>query len=140
MILIYIDGLCEPVNPNGVATYGFAVYEGDKKIAQKYDVVGEGEGMSNNLAEYAALCEALKLLVALNLNRKKILIMSDSRLLINQMNKVWKCNKGYYISKYNEANNLVKLFGNIRFSWIPREENKEADYLSRKAYDEYCKK
>ena len=139
MISVYIDGLCKPVNPNGVATYGFVVYEDGKKISQKYDVVGEGDGMSNNLAEYAALCNALKLLIALNLNIEKILVKSDSKLLVNQMNGIWKHNKGYYTSKYYEAKKIVKLFRNILFIWIPREENGEADSLSEKAYKEYSR-
>jgi ribonuclease HI len=52
------------------------------------------------------------------------------------MNGLWKRHKGYYISKYDEAKELVKLFKNIRFHWIPREQNEEANALSRKAYEE----
>jgi len=139
MISVHIDGLCEPVNPNGTATYGFVMYEDGKKVTQKYGVVGEGEGMSNNVAEYATLCEALRLLILLHLNRENILIKSDSKLLVNQMSGLWKCHKGYYTSKYDEANELVKLFKEIHFRWIPREENEEADSLSRKAYEEHHK-
>lgn len=139
MISVYIDGLCEPVNPNGIATYGFAVYENGKSIVQKYGVVGEGEGMSNNVSEYAALCEALKQLISLHLDNEEIVIKSDSKLLVNQMNGLWKCHEGYYISKYDKAKELVKLFRNVHFNWIRREKNKEADSLSRKAYMEYRK-
>ena len=139
MISVYIDGLCEPVNPNGIATYGFAVYEDGKSIVQKYGVVGEGEGMSNNVSEYAALCEALKLLISLHLDREEIIIKSDSKLLVNQMDGLWKCHEGHYISRYEKAKELAKLFKNVHFDWIRREKNKEADSLSRKAYMEYRK-
>lgn len=127
----------EPVNPNGVATYGFTVYRNGDNIMRGYGVVGEGEGMSNNLGEYAALCEALKTLIRLNLTEEEVVVKSDSKLLVNQMNGVWKCHGGYYISKYIEAKELVKFFKKIRFIWIPREENSEADQLSRRAYEEY---
>ncbi len=139
MISVYIDGLCEPVNPNGIATYGFVVDEDGKSIVQKYRVIKEGEGMSNNVSEYTALCEALKLLISLHLDREKIIIKSDSNLLVNQMNGLWKCHEGHYVPKYNQAKELVKLFRNIHFNWIRREKNKEADSLSRKAYMEYRK-
>ncbi len=108
-----------------------------RHVLEGYGVVGEGEGMSNNVGEYAALCEALRTLVKLNLTGEEVLVKSDSKLLVNQMNGVWRCHRGYYIQKYNEARDLVKLFKNIRFLWVPREENSEADSLSRKAYEEY---
>lgn len=139
MILVYIDGLCEPVNPNGVATYGFTIYRNGKTIVREYGVVGEGEGMSNNLGEYAALCEALKALIKLNLTGEEVVVKSDSKLLVNQMNGVWKCHGGYYVSKYIEAKELVKSFKSIKFIWIPREDNSEADSLSRRAYEEYLR-
>ncbi|MEX2751261.1 MAG: reverse transcriptase-like protein, partial [Candidatus Freyarchaeota archaeon] len=80
-----------------------------------YGVVGEGEGMSNNVGEYAALCEALKALVKLDLTGDEVLVKSDSKLLVNQMNGVWKCHGGYYIQKYGEARELARLFKSIRF-------------------------
>jgi ribonuclease HI len=30
-VLVYYDGLCEPRNPKGVATYGFVVYRDSAK-------------------------------------------------------------------------------------------------------------
>lgn len=137
MIVVYVDGLCEPTNPNGIATYGFTVYKNGEHVLEGYGVVGEGEGMSNNVGEYAALCEALKALIKLDLTGEKVLVKSDSKLLVNQMNGVWRCHGGYYIQKYEEARGLVRLFKSIRFVWVPREENREADALSRRAYEEY---
>ncbi|MCX8189241.1 MAG: ribonuclease HI family protein [Nitrososphaeria archaeon] len=137
MIEVYVDGLCEPINPNGIAAYGFVIYMNGKRVLEGYGVVGKGEGMSNNVGEYAALCEAIKALVKLKLTEEEILVKSDSKLLVNQMNGVWRCHNGYYIQKYNEAKDLIKLFKNISFIWIPREENKQADSLSRKGYEEY---
>ena len=136
-IVVYVDGLCEPVNPGGVATYGYAVRNGTTAgVVRKFGVVGCGPEMSNNVAEYAALCEVLEFLLNAKMNRLPIEVRSDSRLLVNQMNGIWRAHKGLYVEKYLEAKNLTGQFDRITFKWIPREENGEADALSREAYSE----
>ena len=134
-IVVYVDGLCEPVNPGGTATYGYVIRNDDgRDIARKSGVVGKGPEMSNNVAEYAALCEALRFLISEKLARLPIEIRSDSRLVVNQMKGEWKFHKGLYAQKYRDAKALATQFDRVKFRWIPREENKEADALSREAY------
>ena len=137
MIMVYVDGLCEPRNPGGVASYGFAVYSGDEKLHEQSGVVGEGSGMSNNVAEYAALFEALEWLLGQELKDEEVIVRSDSRLLVNQMSGHWLSHGGLYADKYSEALKLASHFTRISFVWVPREQNVEADSLSRKAYEEY---
>jgi len=123
------------VNPGGTATYGYVVRnDAGRDIARKSGVVGKGPEMSNNVAEYAALCEALRFLVKEKMTRLHIEIRSDSRLVVNQMKGKWKFRKGLYAHKYSEAKDLTARFDIITFRWIPREENEEADALSREAY------
>jgi len=86
MLKVYIDGLCKPKNPGGIAAYGIVVYIDDTRTYKNKGVVGEGSKMSNNVAEYAALCSALSRL-AEKYSQDPITIMSDSQLLVNQMNK-----------------------------------------------------
>jgi len=134
MIEVYVDGLCEDRNPGGTATYGFLVLKDGEVITQRCGVVGSGQGMSNNVAEYAALCEVLKYLLDRGLDREEVVIRSDSQLLVNQMSGRWQVRGGLYIDKYLEAAGLAARFRNIRFEWIPRELNTRADSLSRRAY------
>lgn len=129
----------EPVNPGGVACWGFVVYKHNVKLFTGKGVVGEGAEMSNNVAEYSALVKALKKLVKHGWHNEKVVIFSDSQLLVNQMNRLWKAYEGLYYPYYVEAVKLTQHFSNISFVWIPREQNKEADSLSRQAYEEYCK-
>lgn len=140
MIEAYIDGLTQPYNPGGIATYGFIIYENGIKIFEEAKVIGKGPWTSNNLAEYSALINVLKFLSKKNKQEEEIIIKSDSKLLINQMNGKWKCHGGLYAEKYYEAKKILNKFKNIKFVWIPRELNKEADKLSKKAYEEYFKK
>jgi len=139
MITVFIDGLCEPKNPNGVACWGFCIYKEDTKICESKGVIGQGLGMSNNLAEYTALYEALQKLTELGLQNEEIIIKSDSRLLVNQMTNLWEVHDGLYYPAYIKAKNLIESFCIVSFVWIPREENSEADKLSRITYEDYCR-
>ena len=132
-VTVYIDGLAEPQNP-GSGTYGFVIYDGPKKL-------GEGSGLAgydvtSNYAEYSALAEALKKLKALGAEGD-VLIRSDSRLLVGHMSEGWKVKGGMYVEKLREVRELLREFGSIRFEWIPRERNQEADLLTRVAYEKH---
>jgi len=123
----------EPRNP-GTGTYGYVVYDESGKIAEGNDVLGDN--VSNNYAEYSALVAALNELLSRGLTRD-VTVKSDSKLLVNQMKGTWKRKKGGYLEKYKEASELAKKFEQLTFEWIPREENSEADLLSRVAYERY---
>lgn len=135
----YIDGLCEPKNPDGIASYGLVIYSNNKKIYEERKVVGKGKGISNNVAEYSALVALLQYLLDNNIEGK-VHVRSDSQLVIYQMKGEWDVKDGLYVDKWYEARKLMKdLKNELRFEWIEREENFEADKLSRQAYEEYCK-
>ena len=131
--IAYIDGLSEPSNP-GVGTYGYVIYEGAKKIAEGKGLAGHN--VTNNYAEYTALVEALKQLRILR-TKEKVLIRSDSKLLVGQLSQGWAIKGGGYIEKLKEARELLSKFQEIAFEWIPREQNQEADILSRIAYEKH---
>lgn len=132
-VTVYIDGLSEPRNP-GTGTYGYLVYQEGKKLAEGSGLAGRG--VTSNFAEYSALAEALKRLLALGIDGD-VLVRSDSKLLVGQMGEGWKVKGGMYLEKLKEARELVKEFGSVRFEWIPREQNQEADLLTRVAYQRH---
>jgi len=139
MIIGYCDGLCEPKNPEGIVAYGFYIVINNQIIYKEAKVIGEGKGMSNNVGEYVGLINMLKYLINNNYTNEEIIIKSDSMLLVNQMNELWGCRGGYYVKYYLEAKELKSKFKNIKFVWIPREQNYIADLLSREAYEKYCR-
>jgi len=53
------------------------------------------------------------------------------------MNGVYSVNAKRIIPLYKKATELVSKFNKIKFIWIPREENEEANMLSHEAYMEY---
>ena len=130
-VTVYIDGLALPSNP-GTGTYGYVIYDGPKKLGEGMGLAGRE--VTSNFAEYTALAEALKRLKALKIEGD-ILVKSDSKLLVGHMAESWKVKGGMYVSKLKEVRELMKEFGSIRFEWIPREMNEEADLLTRVAYE-----
>jgi ribonuclease HI len=134
---VYIDGLVEPVNPGGTGVVGIIVYRDGKKICRIGKKIGEGPEMSSNRAEYEALVEALQWLLDRGFSKEQILIHSDSNLLIKQMQGQWRMKGGLYAGAQKKARTLSEQFTHLSFQWIPREENEEADLLTREAYDEY---
>ncbi|MFL6358286.1 MAG: reverse transcriptase-like protein [Nitrososphaeraceae archaeon] len=64
----------------------------------------------------------------------------NSRLVINQIKREFKVKAPKIIPSYHKAKSLISKFNNIHFEWIPREQNKEADKLSYKAYEEILDK
>lgn len=110
------------------------LYDGPRKIAEGSGLAGRD--VTSNYAEYTALAEALKRLKALGIEGD-VLIRSDSQLLVGQMSAGWKVKGGMYVGKLKEARDLMKEFGLIRFEWIRREENQEADLLTKMAYEEH---
>lgn len=127
----WIDGACEP-NPGGKAGYGLLVRLDETIIHQESKFLGQGHLMSNNVAEFCALLALIKW----NKAKVPIAVYSDSQLLTNVMNGMWKAKQGLYLSVYYDIWNNLKRQGiphNYTFIWVDREENVEADNLSKLA-------
>jgi ribonuclease HI len=137
MITIYFDGLCYPQNPGGVAAYGYLVYRDSEPIWRGFGGVGEGRGMTNNVAEYEALMAAAQWLVDEGIE-DKILIKGDSELVIKQMKGQYKVSSATSKKYVPEIKRLLQG-KDVTFSWVPREENEEADRLSRMGYESFLR-
>ncbi len=128
MIEVFTDGRAEP-NP-GLGTFGYVVYEDGRRTYAAHGVAGHG--VTNNYAEYLCLIKALEHLAPRR--DEEITVFSDSTLLVNQMKGKWKFKRGAYSEKYLKAKELSAGFSRLRFEWIPREKNSEADELTNIAF------
>jgi probable phosphoglycerate mutase len=89
---------------------------------------------TNNVAEYLALKAGLE--GALEINpTARILVRMDSKLVIEQMSGTWKIKHPDMIQLAAEVQKVARGH-EIKWMWIPREENKRADALANKAMDE----
>lgn len=135
MITLNFDGACWP-NPGGRAGYGALVCRDDIIIAKISGSIPAGE-TSNNVAEYAALIAALTWLFDNGFDQEIIEACGDSMLVIKQIwgwpaGRKWKIKRGLYFENAQRAKELVSKFPLITGKWVPREENGEADLLSRR--------
>jgi ribonuclease HI len=147
-VTIFTDGACEPINPCGAATAAFVVVNHANEIIHKEaKVIGIGRGMTNNLAELAAIAEALKW--AESQGYQSVTILSDSKLSVNLLNGRWSANQSaaYYPAYQAARSTLIALREKgvkVIIKWTPRNEfgfNTVADELAfnaaKQAWDEF---
>lgn len=139
---LWFDGACEPINPGGCATYGWVLKnESEHILAYGQGCIGIGDGMTNNVAEYTALIKGLEHLTTLQWNGY-LSIFGDSQLVIHQITGAWHCHK-LHLRRLRDV--CLQLLNRLvvdqrpKLQWIPREENDEADALTRRAYEEQTK-
>lgn len=118
-------------NP-GHAGYGALVRDPDTGaiLVEKAGYVGIA---SNNVAEYSGLLAGLELAHEID-PRCRILVRMDSKLVVEQMSGRWKIKHADMQKLAGQARRLVDP-RRVRYEWIPREKNKDADRLSNEAMD-----
>ena len=81
----------------------------------------------NNVAEYAALLEALQL--ALELGARTLHVFSDSEVVVKQMKGEYSCRSSRLYSLHWTCRKLARSL-EFSISHIPRENNAEANHLA----------
>ncbi|MGI0080463.1 MAG: ribonuclease HI [Nitrososphaerales archaeon] len=140
--VLNFDGLCEPKNPGGIATYGVVIRQDGKKVFEEHglaDAEPWSNDASNNVAEYSGLIRGLVWLKSMGHLDSRIVIRGDSRLVINQLNGAFKIKAPRLVELYRRAKELASEFKKIKIEWVDRSLNKEADLLSRIAYARYTR-
>lgn len=134
--IIYTDGGSRG-NP-GKSAVGVVILNEKEQELKKY---GEylGDNLTNNEAEYKAVIFALKKFKAL-FGKKlaestEVEIRSDSEFLVLQINGEYKVLDEKIQKLFIELWNIRLDFEKIKFKYIPREKNKEADRLVNEALD-----
>jgi len=125
---IHIDGASRG-NP-GDAAYAVVVDIPGQPRIEEAGVLGKE---TNNVAEYTALVKALE--KAKHLGLKRLRIMSDSELLVKQMNGEYRVKNDDLRWLFNEAKGLMERFASVTLKHVRREENKRADELCNEALD-----
>jgi len=132
-IIIHTDGgaIGNP-GPSGIGV----VIRGQGKEKKYSEFIGNG---TNNEAEYKALIFALKKTKLLfgkkNVKNTEVECFLDSELIVKQLNGEYKIKEKDLQPLFLEVWNLKTDFKNVKFIHVPREKNKEADYLVEKAID-----
>ena len=119
-------------NP-GPAAFGAVVYHAETQ--ETFFEVGMSIGIAtNNVAEYRGLIAGLKAVSELDLSAE-IEVRMDSKLVVEQMSGNWKVKHQNIKPLVLEAKAAFPP-EQVRYVWVPREENFRADALLNKALDE----
>jgi ribonuclease HI len=130
VIVAWIDGGARG-NP-GPAGYGVRVEDAD---GQLLDELHAGLGIAtNNVAEYNGLLAALR--YAAEHGHRQVRIRADSELLVKQMRGEYRVKNEGLKPLFLRACALVRQIGDVTFTHVRREQNKEADRLSNLGMDE----
>lgn len=119
-------------NPGGKASWAFVIRtDRGYTIKLQTGVVGEGEGMSVNVAEVEAIRQALLFLLSSGFQNAPIHIYTDSYVAQKAFTRRKPIKDGIYKPYADKLQQIRPLFKDISIYWIPREQNKEADALLR---------
>lgn len=134
--LLQFDGASEPnPGPSGSAYVIYSPIQTDENGDQVRTVIQEGftyiPRATNNEAEYTALI--LGLTKALELGITEIEVEGDSNLVVQQVQGLWKVKVPKLVPLQSKANKLLWKFKKWTVKHIPREENEDADRLSKEA-------
>ena len=117
-------------NP-GPAAYGYVLEAEDGTVL---DARGEKIGVAtNNVAEYRALIAGLEKAVELGVDELEV--VSDSELLVKQMQGEYRVKNEALRELNDEANSLERKLGRVRYTAVRREHNELADKLVNEALD-----
>jgi len=125
--IIFVDGSAKG-NPGPSSGAYLIIDESGKEIERKGFKLGEG---TNNRAEYLALLKALER--ADELGIENVEVRSDSELLVNQINSVYRVKSKNLIELHKKVKDKIKRFKNFKIVHIPREQNSLVDKLARDA-------
>ena len=144
-LLIHTDGGARG-NP-GFAAIGVVIEEvtNDKrpdisKREYKKEIAAFGKRIgetTNNVAEYTAVIEALTWIKEHKENTPgEFQYYLDSTLVVNQLNGLFKVKEAHLRELLTKVRLLEgEIGGVVTYAYVPREQNRRADYLVNKALD-----
>ena len=128
-LIVHTDGAARG-NP-GPAGIGVVVTDGEGRTVATH---AEGIGVAtNNQAEYRAVLAGLAL--AADQGAARVLVRSDSKLLVEQLEGRFRVKNATLRRLHEEARGLARGFDEVRFEHVPRAENADADALANEGVD-----
>ncbi len=121
-------------NP-GPAAAGIVIERRDgTPVARGKGYLGE---MPNNQAEYRALLLGLQ--AVRRYAPSAVEVRMDSELVVRQMQGQYKVKDSVLQTLHAQAQALVQALPAVSFTYVPREDNAEADRLANAALDEHAR-
>lgn len=135
-VQVHFDGASVDAPGGRVAGYGFVV-EGETLDHEESGlaVPPGSERATNNVAEYVGAIRALEYLIGRGYHGA-VVVVGDSQLVVRQMTGEYEVKAEHLRPYHDHLASLSGRLGEVRFVWVPREENTRADALSQRAIEE----
>ena len=117
-------------NP-GPAAFGYVLEAEDGTVLAAH---GEAIGVAtNNVAEYSGLVAGME--KAVELGVRELEVVSDSELLVKQMQGEYRVKNEALRELWEDASDLESKFARVRYTAVRRAQNELADRLVNEALD-----
>jgi ribonuclease HI len=130
---IYTDGAARG-NP-GPAAFAYVIERNGAPPIEEKGTLGRA---TNNVAEYTALVRVLE--HAARLGARRLVIHSDSELLVKQMNGEYQVKSEDLRALFEQAKAMARRFEAVTIRHVRRGENSRADRLCNEALDAAARK
>ena len=129
-LVAHVDGGARG-NP-GPAGYGVLIDdESGRRVVELSRYLGH---RTNNYAEYMGLLAALE--YALEHGAQALEVISDSELMVRQINGAYKVRSPILLDLYKQAKSKISGLAWFRMRHVLRSQNREADALANRAMDQ----
>jgi ribonuclease HI len=138
MYLLKFDGMLQPSGseraPLCLLGYGWILERNGLEVARGFGLFLRKCKTGSNIAEYLALIDGLEALVDLRVRYETVQIRGDAKCVIDQMTGYASVSSPLTRELYQRARSLAKRFTGLTWVWVPRNENRHADSLSRRSF------
>ncbi|HYJ60947.1 MAG TPA: ribonuclease HI family protein [Actinomycetota bacterium] len=128
-LVIHCDGASRG-NPGPAGAGAWITTPDGTTVAEIAEGLGE---TTNNVAEYTAAILGLER--AAELGARRVLLRSDSQLLINQLTGQYRVKTPHLLPLHRRLRQLAAGFDKVTFEHVPRGANVEADRLANEGVD-----
>lgn len=128
---VYVDGGSRG-NPGPAGVGYYIVGENGEVLKRGGEFIGFA---TSRIAEYYALKEGCE--QAIELGLKSVRFVSDSLMMINHMNGIYKVKNSDLLPVYDDIQKLLEQFETCAFVHVKREQNVEADKEANLAIDRH---
>jgi ribonuclease HI len=140
MYSLHFDGLFRKSrgkHTTGFMGFGWLIYHNLRVVAQGYGVAAQAHDATSGIAEYLALVDGLEMLHDLDINREPIQVYGDARVVMDQMLGQAQVHGRRVLPYYDRACRLRDGLNIEQWVWVPRQYNKDADALTRRALRDF---
>jgi ribonuclease HI len=127
-LTIFVDGASKG-NP-GHAGIGVRIESNGDLLKEYCGYIGQA---TNNTAGYRALLKGLE--IARELEANRVSVISDSELVVRQMNGEYRVKNASLLPLYQDAQKRSKHFDAFQIRHVPRSKNKDADRLANQGIE-----